>query len=75
MLGEGALTMKDAQRYLDAYRQAIHAIGRSGPNGSYKGGDVFAAPSISIKLSALYPRYEHAKHERVLAELAPAVPP
>ncbi|WP_139117991.1 bifunctional proline dehydrogenase/L-glutamate gamma-semialdehyde dehydrogenase PutA [Xanthomonas graminis] len=73
MLGEGALTMKDAHRYLDAYRQAIHAIGRSGPNGSYKGGDVFAAPSISIKLSALYPRYEHAKRARVMAELVPGV--
>ncbi|XSB70859.1 bifunctional proline dehydrogenase/L-glutamate gamma-semialdehyde dehydrogenase PutA [Xanthomonas translucens pv. undulosa] len=73
MLGEGALTMKDAQRYLDAYRQAIHAIGRSGPNGSYQGSDVFAAPSISIKLSALYPRYEHAKRARVMAELVPGV--
>ncbi|RYE77259.1 MAG: bifunctional proline dehydrogenase/L-glutamate gamma-semialdehyde dehydrogenase, partial [Oxalobacteraceae bacterium] len=58
MLGEGALTMKDAQRYLQAYRDAIHSIGRSG---SFVGTDVFAAPSISIKLSALYPRYEHAK--------------
>ncbi|KTF38670.1 bifunctional proline dehydrogenase/L-glutamate gamma-semialdehyde dehydrogenase PutA [Xanthomonas translucens] len=73
MLGEGALTMKDAHRYLDAYRQAIHAIGRSGPNGSYQGSDVFAAPSISIKLSALYPRYEHAKRARVIAELVPGV--
>ncbi|UKE51222.1 bifunctional proline dehydrogenase/L-glutamate gamma-semialdehyde dehydrogenase PutA [Xanthomonas translucens] len=73
MLGEGALTMKDAYRYLDAYRQAIHAIGRSGPNGSYQGSDVFAAPSISIKLSALYPRYEHAKRARVMAELVPSV--
>ncbi|WP_372017512.1 bifunctional proline dehydrogenase/L-glutamate gamma-semialdehyde dehydrogenase PutA [Pseudoxanthomonas sp. 10H] len=70
MLGEGALTMKDARRYLQAYRDAIHAIGRSG---NYVGADVFAAPSISIKLSALFPRYEHAKRERVLAELAPAV--
>ena len=75
MLGEGALTMKDARRYLQAYRDAIHAIGRSG---SYVGSDpalnnVFAAPSISIKLSALFPRYEHAKRERVMAELAPAV--
>ncbi|XEB10116.1 bifunctional proline dehydrogenase/L-glutamate gamma-semialdehyde dehydrogenase PutA [Xanthomonas sp. DAR 35659] len=73
MLGEGALTMKDAHRYLDAYRQAIHAIGRSGPNGSFLGSDVFAAPSISIKLSALYPRYEHAKRTRVMAELVPGV--
>ena len=64
MLGEGALTTKDAQRYLEAYRQAIHAIGSTGPFA-----DVFAAPSISVKLSALHPRYEHAKRARVLAEL------
>ncbi|MEE7566602.1 bifunctional proline dehydrogenase/L-glutamate gamma-semialdehyde dehydrogenase, partial [Xanthomonas sp. Kuri4-3] len=70
MLGEGALTMHDAQRYLQAYRDAIHAIGRSG---RYLGSDVFAAPSISIKLSALYPRYEHAKRERVMNELVPGV--
>ncbi|HET6397738.1 MAG TPA: bifunctional proline dehydrogenase/L-glutamate gamma-semialdehyde dehydrogenase PutA, partial [Pseudoxanthomonas sp.] len=70
MLGEGALTAHDAARYLQAYRDAIHAIGRSG---AFAGTDVFAAPSISIKLSALFPRYEHAKRERVMAELAPAV--
>ena len=68
MLGEGALTTKDAARYLEAYRQAIHAIGRTGPFT-----DVFAAPSISIKLSALHPRYEHAKRARVMKELAPAI--
>ena len=68
MLGEGALTEKDAARYLEAYRQAIHAIGRTGPFT-----DVFAAPSISIKLSALHPRYEHAKRARVMKELAPAI--
>ena len=64
MLGEGALTTADALRYLEAYRQAIHAIGSTGPFD-----DVFAAPSISVKLSALHPRYEHAKRARVLAEL------
>ena len=64
MLGEGALTTRDAQRYLEAYRQAIHAIGSTGPFD-----DVFAAPSISVKLSALHPRYEHAKRARVLTEL------
>jgi len=64
MLGEGALTTKDALRYLEAYRQAIHAIGCTGPFA-----DVFAAPSISVKLSALHPRYEHAKRARVLSEL------
>ncbi|MEL1263273.1 bifunctional proline dehydrogenase/L-glutamate gamma-semialdehyde dehydrogenase PutA [Pseudoxanthomonas putridarboris] len=68
MLGEGALTAGDAARYLDAYRKAIHAIGRTGPFD-----DVFAAPSISIKLSALHPRYEHAKRARVMAELAPGI--
>ncbi|WP_147653322.1 bifunctional proline dehydrogenase/L-glutamate gamma-semialdehyde dehydrogenase PutA [Vulcaniibacterium gelatinicum] len=70
MLGEGALTAKDAQRYLEAYRAAIHAIGRSV---GARPADVFAAPSISVKLSALHPRYEHAKRARVLAELTPRV--
>ena len=68
MLGEGALTSRDAARYLEAYAQAIHAIGATGPFE-----DVFAAPSISVKLSALHPRYEHAKRERVLAELGPGL--
>ena len=76
MLGEGALTTRDAQRYLDAYRQAIHSIGRHTSlhrQGDAQGpiDDVFAAPSISVKLSALHPRYEHAKRERVFAELGP----
>ena len=73
MLGEAALTQADADRYFEAYRQAILAIGRSGPNGNFVGSDVFAAPSISIKLSALHPRYEVAKRARVMAELAPRV--
>ena len=68
MLGEGALTSKDAARYLEAYSKAIHAIGKTGPFS-----DVFAAPSISIKLSALHPRYEYAKRARVMAELAPGI--
>ncbi|HJW46941.1 MAG TPA: bifunctional proline dehydrogenase/L-glutamate gamma-semialdehyde dehydrogenase PutA, partial [Lysobacter sp.] len=70
MLGEGALTTKDALRYLQAYRDAIHAIGKSG---DYKGREVFGVPSISVKLSALHPRYEHAKRERVMRELVPGV--
>ena len=68
MLGEAALTAKDAARYLEAYRRAIIAIGASGP---YP--DIFTAPSISVKLSALHPRYEHAKRARVIAELTPRV--
>lgn len=70
MLGEAALTLPDALRYLQAYRDAIHAIGGSG---SFVGTDAFAAPSISVKLSALHPRYEHAQRARVLAELTPRV--
>ena len=68
MLGEAAFTAADARRYLEAYRQAILAIGAGGP---YP--DVFAAPSISVKLSALHPRYELVKRARVLAELVPRV--
>jgi RHH-type proline utilization regulon transcriptional repressor/proline dehydrogenase/delta 1-pyrroline-5-carboxylate dehydrogenase len=70
MLGEAALTEADAQRYLQAYRDAIAAIGRSG---DFRNADVFGTPSISVKLSALHPRYEHAKRARVLAELTPRV--
>ncbi len=68
MLGEAALTARDAARYMDSYRMAIRAIGASGPFP-----DLFAAPSISVKLSALHPRYEHAKRARVRAELTPRV--
>ncbi|HST45612.1 MAG TPA: proline dehydrogenase family protein, partial [Luteimonas sp.] len=66
MLGEAALTQRDADRYRRAYADAIDAIGASGPFA-----DPIAAPSISVKLSALHPRYEHAQRRRVLAELAP----
>ena len=74
MLGEGALTMKDALRYLEDYRRAIHAIGKDNlARGGKADGDVTRSHGISIKLSALYPRYEHAKRERVLADLVPGV--
>ncbi|MFN2300857.1 MAG: bifunctional proline dehydrogenase/L-glutamate gamma-semialdehyde dehydrogenase PutA [Gammaproteobacteria bacterium] len=69
MLGEAALTAKDAQRYFDAYSGAIAAIGASVQPGE----TVFAAPSISVKLSALHPRYEFAQRRRVLEELVPRV--
>ncbi len=68
MLGEAAFTQADADRYLKAYRDAIEAIGAGGP---FK--DVFQAPSISVKLSALHPRYELAQRARVQAELTPRV--
>ncbi|MEG1678825.1 MAG: bifunctional proline dehydrogenase/L-glutamate gamma-semialdehyde dehydrogenase PutA, partial [Stenotrophomonas sp.] len=74
MLGEGALTMKDALRYLEDYRRAIHAIGSDNiARGGKADGDVTTSHGISIKLSALYPRYEHAKRERVLKDLVPGV--
>src|SRR5690348_16888881 len=66
MLGEAALTQSAADTYLDAYRNAIDAVGRHP-----KAGDVLEAPSISVKLSALHPRYEVAKRSRVLDELVP----
>src|SRR3546814_4103065 len=68
MLGEAAATAADAARYLEDYRQAIHAIGRVSA-----GRGVYAGPGISIKLSALHPRYSRAQAERVLGELLPRV--
>jgi RHH-type proline utilization regulon transcriptional repressor/proline dehydrogenase/delta 1-pyrroline-5-carboxylate dehydrogenase len=66
MLGESARTAADARRYLDAYAAAIAAIGHaSGGRGPVDG------PGISIKLSALHPRYELAQAARVRAELGP----
>ena len=66
MLGEAAMTAPDAQAYLASYQNAIHAIGRAAA-----GQGVYAGPGISIKLSALHPRYSRAKVERVMAELYP----
>src|SRR3546814_16384951 len=68
MLGEAALTRDDADRYLQAYHDAIAAIGRNGPFENE-----LSAPSISVTLSALHPRYEHSQRQRVLAELAPRI--
>jgi len=65
MLGEAAHTAADAARYAAAYDDAIAAIGRSW------GGRIIAeAPGISIKLSALHPRYEMAQRARVLSEVS-----
>ncbi len=69
MLGEAALTAKDAERYFQSYSTAIDAIGAT----VEKGADVFSAPSISVKLSALHPRYELAQRQRVMDELVPKV--
>lgn len=68
MLGEAALCADDADRYFTAYMAAIQALGQT-----EQATDLFSRPSISVKLSALHPRYEYAQRERVLKELAPRV--
>jgi RHH-type proline utilization regulon transcriptional repressor/proline dehydrogenase/delta 1-pyrroline-5-carboxylate dehydrogenase len=66
MLGEAARTGADAERYFKSYAAAIDAIGRFAGNEALP-----KRPGISVKLSALHPRYEPLQRERVLAELAP----
>ncbi|MDR6538653.1 trifunctional transcriptional regulator/proline dehydrogenase/L-glutamate gamma-semialdehyde dehydrogenase [Variovorax soli] len=68
MLGEAAMTAEDADRYRQAYEQAIHAIGKAS-----NGRGVYEGPGISIKLSALHPRYSRAQYARVMDELYPVV--
>ncbi len=68
MLGEGARTERDAERYLASYQHAIQAIATGG-----KAASPMAADGISIKLSALFSRYEDAQRERVFATLLPRV--
>ncbi|HVY02239.1 MAG TPA: bifunctional proline dehydrogenase/L-glutamate gamma-semialdehyde dehydrogenase PutA, partial [Caulobacterales bacterium] len=70
MLGEAAYTRADAERYLGAYRNALHSIAKKAERHD---ATVFARPSISVKLSALHPRYEYTKHERVMRELVPTL--
>lgn len=66
MLGEAARTQEDADKYYQAYLDAITAIGQNSGNlGPIQG------PGISVKLSALHPRYEFAKHDRIMRELTP----
>jgi RHH-type proline utilization regulon transcriptional repressor/proline dehydrogenase/delta 1-pyrroline-5-carboxylate dehydrogenase len=66
MLGEGARTAADAERYFQAYASAIDAIGASAGTRSLPD-----RPGISIKLSALHPRFEALSRQRVMAELVP----
>jgi RHH-type transcriptional regulator, proline utilization regulon repressor / proline dehydrogenase / delta 1-pyrroline-5-carboxylate dehydrogenase len=68
MLGEAATTAADAERYYKDYETAIHAIGRASA-----GRGIYDGPGISIKLSALHPRYVRAQSERVMGELLPKV--
>jgi RHH-type proline utilization regulon transcriptional repressor/proline dehydrogenase/delta 1-pyrroline-5-carboxylate dehydrogenase len=66
MLGEGARTDTDARRYFEAYATAIGTI-----SATVHGGSAIAANGISVKLSALHPRYEFRQKRRVMAELLP----
>jgi RHH-type proline utilization regulon transcriptional repressor/proline dehydrogenase/delta 1-pyrroline-5-carboxylate dehydrogenase len=69
MLGEAALTRADAERYREKYAAAIVAVGRAVETRD----SITARHSISIKLSALHPRYEFAQAKRVMAELYPVI--
>jgi RHH-type proline utilization regulon transcriptional repressor/proline dehydrogenase/delta 1-pyrroline-5-carboxylate dehydrogenase len=80
MLGEAARTAADADRYYDAYASAIAAIGQHATKTAGKGGAnqgpgaaLPQRPGISVKLSALHPRYEAVSRARVMGELAPRV--
>jgi RHH-type transcriptional regulator, proline utilization regulon repressor / proline dehydrogenase / delta 1-pyrroline-5-carboxylate dehydrogenase len=66
MLGEGARTAADAERYFKSYASAIEAIGRAADDQPLPD-----RPGISVKLSALHPRFEAVSHRRVMTELVP----
>ena len=66
MLGEGARTAEDAERYFSSYARAIEAIGHAAD-----GRPLPDRPGISVKLSALHPRFEALSHARVMTELVP----
>lgn len=68
MLGEAARSAAAAEQYFHAYQHAIEAIGKAAAHASATDN-----PGISVKLSALHPRYELAQRSRVLAELTPRV--
>jgi RHH-type proline utilization regulon transcriptional repressor/proline dehydrogenase/delta 1-pyrroline-5-carboxylate dehydrogenase len=68
MLGEGARTDVDALRYVESYSKAIAAVGAAA-----QGAGPHAASGVSVKLSALHPRYEARQQERVFDELYPRI--
>ncbi len=68
MLGEAAMTMADADSYYTDYERAIHAIGKAAQDQG-----IYESPGISIKLSALHPRYERSQSDRIISELLPKV--
>ncbi|MDG6359414.1 bifunctional proline dehydrogenase/L-glutamate gamma-semialdehyde dehydrogenase PutA [Glaesserella parasuis] len=66
MLGEAAFTEQDAKRYYDDYVASIHAVGAVS-----RGLGVYKSSGVSVKLSAIHPRYSLAQHKRVIDELYP----
>jgi RHH-type transcriptional regulator, proline utilization regulon repressor / proline dehydrogenase / delta 1-pyrroline-5-carboxylate dehydrogenase len=66
MLGEAALTAEDAARYLQSYETALDAIGAASA-----GRGIYEGPGLSVKLSALHPRYSRSQRTRVMRELYP----
>lgn len=66
MLGEAARTAEDAERYFKAYQHAIEVCGKEA-----KGKGVIASSGVSVKLSALYPRYEFAERVDAVAAIKP----
>ena len=68
MLGEAAITARDAERYLKSYIDALHAIGAASA-----GRGIYEGPGLSIKLSALHPRYMRSQRARVMSELLPTL--
>lgn len=71
MLGEGARTMADADRYFASYQHAIRMLAQA--HAATADAGPTETDGISIKLSALHPRYEDAQRERVMTELVPRV--
>jgi RHH-type proline utilization regulon transcriptional repressor/proline dehydrogenase/delta 1-pyrroline-5-carboxylate dehydrogenase len=72
MLGEAARTQKDADVYFERYLAAIDAVGQAaGPFSTMHADALYTRPGLSVKLSALHPRFEPGKEERLAAELAP----
>jgi RHH-type proline utilization regulon transcriptional repressor/proline dehydrogenase/delta 1-pyrroline-5-carboxylate dehydrogenase len=71
MLGEAAMTEQDAESYLAAYESALHAIGKSAQAKNTNGSCAVDVPGISVKLSALHPRYVFAQRDRVMEQLLP----
>lgn len=66
MLGEAAMTAADAERYFNDYIQAIHSVGKLSA-----GRNLYDSNGVSVKLSALHPRYSRLQQQRVIDELYP----